>query len=93
MERLARDEVWLSLFKASDAPAHGFQPVDDYHWNTLSLSELSRHFGAAGFSVEVVSIADVLEQRFPGYRHYNPAAHVLIGRREVSGSAAGTVRA
>lgn len=83
IERLARDEVWLSLFNASDAAAHIFQPVDDYHWNTLSLSETSRHLGAAGFSTEVVSIADVLEQRFSGYRHYNRAARILIGRRDV----------
>ncbi|MEI6654303.1 MAG: hypothetical protein WCP45_06010, partial [Verrucomicrobiota bacterium] len=62
-------------------------PVDDYHWNTLSLSETSRHLGAAGFSTEVVSIADVLEQRFPGYQHYNQAAHILIGRRDVNGPA------
>lgn len=82
MERLSRDEVWLSLFNASDADHHKYCESGDYYWNTLSVSKISQHLRAAGYSMEIVSVAAELEQRFPGYRHYNRKAHIVIGRQE-----------
>lgn len=82
IERLSRDEIWLSLFSARDIVEHDYLPVEDYHWNTLSLSALSHHLGSAGYITEIVPIADELEHRFPGYKHYNDAAHLVIGKRE-----------
>ena len=80
IERLSRDEVWLSLFNATYAETHEYHEVGDYHWNTLSVSQISRHLCRAGYSTEVVSVATLLGHRFPGYRHYNRKAHIVIGK-------------
>ena len=78
---LSRDEVWVSCFNAIDSPSHQFREVEDYHWNTLSVRELSSGLDSAGFDTEAVSIGDELEGRFPGYAHYNREAWIVIGRR------------
>lgn len=79
--RLACDEIWVSLFNAQHAATHDWVSVEDYHWNALSISSLARHLGAAGFTPEIVPVADELEHRFPGYTHYNRSAFILIGRK------------
>jgi SAM-dependent methyltransferase len=84
-ERVSRDEIWLSLFNADDIPEHDYHAVDDYFWNTLSLSQIAHHLNAGGYSTQVIPIAAELECRFPGYRHYNRGAHILIGTRESHG--------
>lgn len=79
--RVTKDELWVSLFNAADISFHQIRPVDDYHWNLLSLSELQRDIDTQGFDVEIISIPQQLESRFEGYRHYNQEAHILIASR------------
>jgi len=80
-ERLSQDEIWISTFNAGPFANHQIRPVDGYHWNTLSLCELSQHLNDAGFAPEIVSVSAELERRFCGYHHYNQNAYILIGRR------------
>lgn len=88
--RVTKDELWISLFNASDITSHQIKPVDDYHWNLLSLCELQRDIQARGFEVEIISVSKQLEGRFEGYRHYNQEAHILIAtRRSTKGEQAG----
>lgn len=83
MERVSRDEIWIACFNASAAEAHGIQPVDDYHWNQLSIPALCRHLESAGFTAcDLVSPAVELERRCPGYSHYTRTACLVVARRE-----------
>jgi SAM-dependent methyltransferase len=75
--RVTRGECWLSLFNASVTPSHAFRPVDEYHWNLLSIPELVADFTQQGFHCEAYAVAEIFESRFPGYRHYNPRAFIL----------------
>ncbi len=79
--RVAVGEVWISLFNAGNVPEHDIRPVDDYHWNLLSLSRLVEVVESAGFEAGIIPVARELERRFPGYRHYNPEAHILMAKR------------
>lgn len=79
--RVTKDEHWISCFNAADIPIHQIRPVDDYHWNLLSLSELKEFIQIQGFDVEIVSTSQQFEDRFEGYRHYNQEAHILIANR------------
>lgn len=79
--RVTKDELWMSLFNAADIPSHRIEPVDDYHWNLLSLWELQTDIQAQGFDVEIISVAQHLEGRYEGYRHYNQEAYILIATR------------
>lgn len=84
--RVTRDECWMSFFNAIDAPQHTFREVDDYHWNDLSIPMLKAEVRASGFEVESYSVAEILEGRFDGYRHYNHEAHLLAATRKRAGA-------
>lgn len=77
--RVAREELWLSFFNLKDIPTHLIEPRGQYYWNQLSLSEVIDSLNRSGCEeLEVLSIAKELEQRFPGYRHYNQEAHIIM---------------
>lgn len=77
--RVCRSELWLSFFNLLSLPTHQFSQKGNYYWNALSLSEVTESLQRSGCSsVEVISLAQELESRFPGYRHYNQDAHILI---------------
>lgn len=80
--RITRDELWISLFNAEHIAHHEIRPEGDYHWNLLSIPELAAEIETEGFEAESISIAQELEGRFEGYRHYNTEAHILIARRK-----------
>jgi SAM-dependent methyltransferase len=76
--RVCRSELWLSFFNLADIPCHEIRPVEQYHWNLLSSGEVVASLNRLGCSVEIVSIPDELGGRFPGYRHYNGEARMVI---------------
>jgi len=77
--RVCRGELWLSFFNLDDIPCHEIHPVGGYHWNRLSAAEVSASLEGLGCGgVRVVSIPEELEERFPGYRHYNAEARIVI---------------
>lgn len=81
--RVCRGELWLSFFNLTDAPTHQFTQKGNYYWNALSLTEITESLQRSGCQrVEVISIRDELENRFPDYRHYNTDAHILIAAKD-----------
>ena len=79
--RVCRGELFLSFFNAGWAPEHEFLPHEDYFWNRLSLDRLAAGLDGHGIAAEIVDIPSDWPQRFPGYRHYNEGAHVIMARR------------
>jgi SAM-dependent methyltransferase len=82
MTRLSSDEIWISLFNGTLESRSSYQMKDDYHWNSLSLTELSEFLEKRGFKSTVMSISTELETRFEGYSHYNPNAYLLFGTKK-----------
>ncbi len=80
--RVCRDELWLSFFNLTDCVEHQFkQERGNYYWNQLSISQVAESLTNSGCKrVDVIDISRELEDRFPGYRHYNQEAQILIAR-------------
>lgn len=81
MARIARREVWLHLFRASEDGDHTITPQPPYYWNTISTSLLAGSFAAAGFDTQVVYIGKWLREKFGFNGHYNPMAATLLATR------------
>ena len=42
---------------------HQVRPVDDYHWNRLSMARMKELFAGCGFAAQVVHIGTFLRQQ------------------------------
>lgn len=62
--RVTRNWLSIGFFNMHEEPASIIRPVEDYHWNTLSVDEVRQEFEAEGFGVQVISIAAFLRQAF-----------------------------
>lgn len=80
--RVTRRGFCLGLFSGFEGEDHVVRPVDDYHWNTLSIPRLTDHLGTKGFQVEVVHIETMLRWRFGCPKTHNPTAYTLFGQRQ-----------
>jgi len=82
--RVSHDQVWLSFFNLAETPFHDFREEGLYHWNELSRTEIENTLAALGCSTQTISLVDEIESRFPGYRHYNREAHLVLATRPKS---------
>ena len=76
--RIVKHQAWLHFFNVDTSPDHTVKPIEKYHWNTLSLDKLCHTIEAQGAQIEVISIADLLKQKFDFDDHYNPGAYTLL---------------
>ena len=58
--RVTRRGLCLGFFQMDEIPDHLVRPVDDYHWNTLSLDRTRALFNRRGFDVQAVHIGSFL---------------------------------
>ena len=76
--RVTRTQAWLSFFNLADIPEHEIRAKEDYHWNTLSLSQTLELTGRFAKEVDVIRIPDVLKDWFGYGEYYNQEAVTLI---------------
>jgi hypothetical protein len=60
---------------------HIVRPVDDYHWNGLSLVRTKELFERADFAVQTVHIATFLKWRLACDQTHNQNAYTFLARR------------
>jgi hypothetical protein len=60
-----------------EVPEHVARPVDEYHWNLLSMRRMKEALAAAGFSAQVIHIGTFLKQTTGADRTYNPDAYTF----------------
>jgi hypothetical protein len=53
-------------------------PVDHYHWNTLSCDQMRRRLEAQGGRVKVWNIDVFLRRRFGFSNAHNPLAYTFV---------------
>lgn len=81
--RVTGRQAWLHFFNLStSAPRHEIVPVDDYHWNLLSLEQLSPLIPDGFGEVEVVEVAEFLNAQFGCCDYYNEEAVTLLITRD-----------
>jgi ubiquinone/menaquinone biosynthesis C-methylase UbiE len=88
--RIARSGLCLGLFNADEADVHRVQPLDQYHWNRLSVPRLRELLDRHGFSTEVVHIDTFVRWHFNCPVTHNPTAYTLLAERRRSRGPEGT---
>jgi SAM-dependent methyltransferase len=79
--RVSRQGLCLGLFNAYEGEEHIIRPVDDYHWNTLSVPTVTRFLENHGFTVQVVHIDTFLRWRLSFSQTHNKNAYTLFAAR------------
>lgn len=84
--RVTRSAMCLGFFQMHEEPEHLIRPVEEYHWNRLSLPRLREKLEAAGFAVQAIHLDTFLMRQFGGEPTHNPHACVLRAWRKGCGS-------
>jgi len=76
--RVTRLGICTGFFNMDEIPAHAVQPVEDYHWNTLSMAQMRDAFAAQGFTAQVLHIGTFLRQNLGCPQTHNPNAYIFL---------------
>ncbi len=59
---------------------HLVRPVDNYHWNLLSMNRTRHLFEQEGFGAQVIHVDSFLADHVPGAQTHNPNAYTFLLR-------------
>ncbi len=79
--RVTRRGLCVGFFQMAEIPDHVVRPVDEYHWNTLSLEQTRTLFAEEGFEVQALHIGTYLRVRTGCAETHNPNACTFIASR------------
>ena len=78
--RVTRQGLCVGFFNMDEVRDHEVRPVDDYHWNRLSMGRMKELFAASGFAAQVVHIGTFLCQQIGCEQTHNPNAYTFLLR-------------
>jgi len=78
--RVTRQGLCVSFFNMDEIRDHQVRPVDDYHWDLLSMARMREWFAACGFAARVVHIGTFLRQQVGCEQTHNPNAYTFLLR-------------
>jgi ubiquinone/menaquinone biosynthesis C-methylase UbiE len=79
--RVTRRGLCVAFFNMEEVPEHLIRPVEEYHWNLLSMERMRAAFAAAGFHGQVIHVGAFLRARVGCLTTHNPNAYTfLLGR-------------
>jgi SAM-dependent methyltransferase len=78
--RVTRQGLCIGFFNMDEVRDHQVQPVDDYHWNLLSMARMRELFAGCGFAASVVHIGSFLHQKIGCDQTHNPNAYTFLLR-------------
>lgn len=79
--RVTRRGLCVGFFKMDEMPEHNIRPVDEYHWNTLSLARTRALFVEQGFAVQPLHVGTYLRWRTGCAETHNSNAYTFIAFR------------
>jgi len=80
--RVTRRGGCIGFFNMDEIPDHQVCPVEDYHWNRLSMDRVRALFAERGFSAQVIHIGAFLREQFGCDQTHNPNAYTFyLSRR------------
>lgn len=79
--RVVRRGMCLGFFKMEEIPEHVIRPVEDYHWNTLSVTRVKESFGRHGFDTQAVHIGSFVRWATGSRRTHNENAYTFLLQR------------
>lgn len=79
--RVTRRSLCLGFFNMDEIREHQIKPVEDYHWNKLSMERVRESLASHQFETRVIHIDTYLRWLMPGQATHNPNAYTLIATR------------
>jgi len=79
--RVTRESICAHFFNMDEIPEHQVRPVENYHWNTLSLGRVRDLFHTHGFESQALHIGTFVRRRLNSEGTHNPNAYTLIAKR------------
>jgi SAM-dependent methyltransferase len=76
--RVTRRGICVGFFNMDEIPEHREQPVEEYHWNNLSMTRIRESFEKNGFLAQVRHVGTFLRQRVGCDQTHNPNAYTFI---------------
>ena len=78
--RVTRRGLCVGFFNMDEIRDHQVRPMDEYHWNLLSMSRMKELFAGCGFAARVVHIGTFLRQQIGCEQTHNPNAYTFLLR-------------
>lgn len=79
--RVTRAGICAGFFQMDEIPQHLVRPVDEYHWNLLSMSGMKELFARHGFEAQAVHIGTFLRDVTGCDQTHNPNAYTFLAER------------
>ena len=76
--RVTRGGICVGFFNMDEVRDHQVCPVEDYHWNLLSMNRMKGLFAECGFTAQVVHIGAFLRQQVGCEQTHNPNAYTFL---------------
>ena len=76
--RVTRQGICVGFFNMDEIGDHEVRPVDDYHWNRLSMRRMRELFAEHRFAAHVVHIGTFLRQQLGCDQTHNPNAYTFL---------------
>ncbi len=80
--RVARNGLCLGFFNLHEGPDHKIIPVEEYHWNELSLPRLRDSLAAHGFKTQAIHIGTFLSFQYGCAQTHNQNAYTIYAWRD-----------
>lgn len=80
--RVTRRGLCLGFFNMDEIPEDRIRPLDEYHWNTLSMARARALFAAHGFAAQVIHVGTFLRRSVGCEWTHNPNAYTFFLERE-----------
>ena len=78
--RVTRLGICIGFFQMDEISDHIVRPLDDYHWNLLSMARMKELFASHGFDAQAIQIGSFLFQQTGCQQTHNPNAYTFFVR-------------
>jgi len=78
--RVTRQGLCVGFFNMDEVRDHQVRPMDEYHWNLLSMARMKELFAEYGFAARVVHIGAFLRQQIGCEQTHNLNAYSFLLR-------------
>lgn len=80
--RVTRLGICAGFFSMDEMPEHIVRPLENYHWNTLSVPLVRQLFAREGFNSQVVHVGTFLRRQVGCNETHNPNAYTFFMWKE-----------
>jgi SAM-dependent methyltransferase len=76
--RVTRQGLCVGFFQMDEIRDHVVRPVEEYHWNLLSMARMRELFARHGFAAQVLHVGTFQREYVGGGQSHNPNAYTFL---------------